>query len=51
MAVNLFGRIEGYDISNISGTSQVASMVVFENGAPAKAEYRKFKIKSSGRAE
>lgn len=46
MAVNLFGRIEGYDISNISGTSQVASMVVFENGAPAKAEYRKFKIKS-----
>lgn len=46
MVVNLFGRIEGYDISNISGTSQVASMVVFENGAPAKAEYRKFKIKS-----
>ena len=46
MAVNLFGRIEGYDISNISGTSQVASMVVFESGAPAKAEYRKFKIKS-----
>ncbi len=46
MAVNLFGRIEGYDISNISGTSQVASMVVFENGAPAKAEYRKFKIRT-----
>ncbi len=46
MAVNLFGRIEGYDISHVSGTSQVASMVVFENGAPAKAEYRKFKIKS-----
>jgi excinuclease ABC subunit C len=44
--VNLFGRIEGYDISNISGTSSVASMVVFENGAPAKAEYRKFRIKS-----
>ncbi|MEI7512272.1 MAG: GIY-YIG nuclease family protein [Candidatus Uhrbacteria bacterium] len=46
MVVNLFGRIEGYDISNISGTSQVASMVVFESGAPAKAEYRKFKIKT-----
>lgn len=46
VSLNLFGRIEGYDISNISGTSQVASMVVFENGAPAKAEYRKFKIKS-----
>jgi excinuclease ABC subunit C len=46
MAVNLFGRIEGYDISHVSGTSQVASMVVFESGAPAKAEYRKFKIKT-----
>jgi excinuclease ABC subunit C len=45
-AVNLFGRVEGYDISNISGTSSVASMVVFENGAPAKAEYRKFRIKT-----
>lgn len=39
-----FGRIEGYDISTISGTSTVASMVVFERGAPAKAEYRKFRI-------
>ncbi len=44
--INIFGRIEGYDISNISGTSSVSSMVVFENGAPAKAEYRKFRIKS-----
>ncbi|MFA5185642.1 MAG: excinuclease ABC subunit UvrC [Patescibacteria group bacterium] len=44
--VNLYGRIEGYDISNISGTSSVASMVVFEDGAPAKAEYRKFRIKT-----
>lgn len=44
--VNMFGRIEGYDISNISGTSSVASMVVFENGAPAKAEYRKFRIRT-----
>jgi excinuclease ABC subunit C len=39
-------RIEGYDISNISGTSAVGSMVVFENGEPNKAEYRKFKIKT-----
>ena len=39
-------RIEGYDISNISGTNNVASMVVFENGEPAKKEYRKFKIKT-----
>jgi excinuclease ABC subunit C len=39
-------RIEGYDISNISGTSAVGSMVVFEDGAPDKNEYRKFKIRS-----
>lgn len=39
-------RIEGYDISNISGTSSVGSMVVFEDGAPNKAEYRKFRIRS-----
>ncbi len=39
-------RIEGYDISNISGTSAVGSMVVFEDGEPNKSEYRKFKIKS-----
>jgi excinuclease ABC subunit C len=39
-------RIEGYDISNISGTSAVGSMVVFEDGEPNKDEYRKFKIKS-----
>jgi len=39
-------RIEGYDISNISGTSAVGSMVVFENDEPNKAEYRKFKIKT-----
>ena len=45
--VELFGRIEGYDISHISGTSTVASMVVFEQGAPAKSEYRKFKMKSA----
>ncbi len=39
-------RIEGYDISNISGTNNVASMVVFEGGEPNKSEYRKFKIKT-----
>ncbi len=39
-------RIEGYDISNISGTSAVGSMVVFTDGSPDKNEYRKFKIKS-----
>ncbi|MBE7082240.1 MAG: excinuclease ABC subunit UvrC [Clostridiales bacterium] len=39
-------RIECYDISNISGTNKVASMVVFENGEPARKMYRKFKIKT-----
>ncbi len=39
-------RIEGYDISNISGEFSVASMVVFERGEPAYKEYRKFKIKT-----
>lgn len=39
-------RIEGYDISDISGTNNVASMVVFEGGEPAKSQYRKYKIKT-----
>ncbi len=39
-------RIEAYDISHISGTDKVASMVVFEGGAPKKSHYRKFKIKT-----
>lgn len=39
-------RIESYDISNISGTNNVASMVVFVNGKPSKKHYRYFKIKS-----
>ena len=37
-------RIECYDISNISGTSVVASMVVFEDGVAKKSEYRRFII-------
>lgn len=39
-------RMECYDISNISGTNKVASMVVFVNGEPAKKMYRKFIIKT-----
>lgn len=39
-------RVEGYDISNISGTASTGSMVVFVSGLPAKNEYRKFKIKT-----
>lgn len=39
-------RIEGYDISNISGEYAVASMVVFVGGKPDKSQYRKFKIRT-----
>ncbi|MFA6296509.1 MAG: excinuclease ABC subunit UvrC [Patescibacteria group bacterium] len=39
-------RIECYDISNIQGKQATGSMVVFENGFPAKKEYRLFKIKT-----
>lgn len=39
-------RIECYDNSNIQGTSPVASMVVFNDGRPAKKEYRRFSIKT-----
>ena len=39
-------RMECYDISHISGTNKVASMVVFKNGEPEKSSYRKFIIKS-----
>ncbi len=39
-------RIEAYDISNTAGSENVASMVVFADGRPAKHLYRKFKIKS-----
>lgn len=41
-------RIEGYDISHMQGTDNVASMVVFVNGIPDKAEYRKFKMRIPG---
>lgn len=37
-------RIESYDISNISGTDIVGSMVVFQDGKPKKSEYKRFKI-------
>ncbi len=37
--------VECFDISNISGTQAVGSMVLFKNGKPDKAGYRKFKIK------
>jgi excinuclease ABC subunit C len=39
-------RIECFDISNIQGSDNVASMVVFENALAKKSDYRTFKIKS-----
>jgi excinuclease ABC subunit C len=42
-------RIECFDISHVGGTHTVASMVVFEGGAPKKADYRRFTIRSHDR--
>jgi len=39
-------RIEAFDISHISGTNKVASMVCFLDGQPRKNDYRRFKIKT-----
>jgi len=39
-------RIEGFDISNISGTFKVASMVRFRNGRPDRSNYRRYKMKT-----
>ena len=39
-------RIEGFDISNISGTFAVASMVSFRNGKPDRSNYRRYRIKT-----
>ena len=39
-------RIECFDISNLGPSHTVASMVVFEGGAPSKADYRRFKIRA-----
>ncbi|MGH7157251.1 MAG: excinuclease ABC subunit UvrC [Candidatus Saccharimonadales bacterium] len=41
-------RIEGFDISHLQGTDNVASMVVFTSGLPDKTAYRKFKMRLLG---
>jgi excinuclease ABC subunit C len=48
LSISIPKRIEGYDISHMSGTDTVASMVVFTNGLPNKGEYRKFKMRVKG---
>ncbi|MFL5824509.1 MAG: excinuclease ABC subunit UvrC [Solirubrobacteraceae bacterium] len=41
-------RVECFDISTLMGTNTVASMVVFEGGAPKKSDYRRFRVRESG---
>lgn len=43
--IDIFGRVEAYDISNISGKDAVGSMTVLIDGEPKKSEYRIFGIK------
>ncbi|QQR83777.1 excinuclease ABC subunit UvrC [Candidatus Peregrinibacteria bacterium] len=45
--VDIPKRIECYDISHLSGTETVGSMVVFKKGEPAKADYRQFRLKTT----
>ena len=42
-------RIECYDVSHVQGTNVVSSMVVFEDGRPAKSQYRRFRARISDR--
>jgi len=44
-------RVECYDVSDIRGTSAVASMVVFQDGQPKPAHYRRFRIKTVAGAD
>lgn len=44
LAIDGLSRIESYDISNISGTDMVGSMVVFQDGKPQKSDYKRFKL-------
>ena len=46
LSIDLLNRIESYDISNISGTDIVGSMVVFQDGRPRKSAYKRFQIRN-----
>ena len=48
---NLPKKIEAYDVSHISGSFAVGSMVVFNNGLIDKSQYRKFKIKLAKKSD
>ncbi len=41
-------RIECFDISHIQGSDPVASLVVWEGGRPKRADYRRFRVRTSG---
>jgi len=44
--IDIFGRVEGYDISNLSGQDAVGGMAVFVDGRPRRSEYRRFRIRT-----
>ena len=46
LLVDSVDRIESYDVSNISGTDIVGSMVVYQDGKPRKSEYKRFKMEN-----
>ncbi len=47
-ALRIPRRVEGFDISHMSGRDTVASMVIFVSGVPDKSQYRKFKSRIAG---
>lgn len=51
LGVDSLHRLEAYDISNISGTDNVAGMVVFEDGTPRRSDYKRFKIDNNGKQD
>lgn len=51
LGVDSLHRMEAYDISNISGTDNVAGMVVFEDGKPKRGDYKRFKIDNNGKQD
>ena len=46
LGIPKLSRVESYDVSNISGTDIVGSMVVFQDGKPKKSAYKRFKIEN-----
>lgn len=45
LGIDELRRVESYDISNISGTDIVGSMIVFQDGLPKKSDYKRFKLR------